>query len=193
MKEDYILKRGDNAERRFTSPDIQVRADGDSNIIEGIAAVVDSVTDIGPFMEKIAPGAFDDVMRDDVVALFNHDPNFPLARTTASEGKLDLFLNKRGDLGYRFAAPNTSVGRDMIENIRTGVIAKSSFAFTIDKDKWEVVMDNDCGYWGCLDESLSDDERDKAVDIMKEKYGEPDGYKDIIEVLIGAGVNADWC
>jgi len=134
---DYIEQRDKDAERRFTSPDIQVREAGDGNVIEGIAAVVDSDTDLGFYTERIAPGAFDDVMNDDVVALFNHDPNFPLARTTANEGgKLELFLNKRGDLGYRFSAPNTSVGRDMIENIRTGVIAKSSFAFTIEKDEW---------------------------------------------------------
>lgn len=137
QKEDYIKKHDECAERRFTSPDIQVRMDGDSNVIEGIAAVVDSSTDLGWYTERIAPGAFDDVMKDDVVALFNHDPNLPLARTTANEeGKLELFLNRRGDLGYRFQAPNTSIGRDMIENIRTGVIAKSSFAFTIETEEW---------------------------------------------------------
>ena len=134
---DYIEQRDSEAERRFTSPDIQVRKDGDSNVIEGIAAVVNSDTDMGYYTERIAPGAFDDVMKDDVVALFNHDPNFPLARTTATgEGNLELFLNKRGDLGYRFQTPNTSVGRDMIENIRTGIIAKSSFAFTIESQEW---------------------------------------------------------
>jgi HK97 family phage prohead protease len=140
---DYIEQRDENAERRFTSPDIQVREAGDNNVIEGIAAVVNSDTDLGFYTERIAPGAFDDVMKDDVVALFNHDPNFPLARTTANDsGKLDLFLNKRGDLGYRFTAPNTSIGRDMIENIRTGVIAKSSFAFTIEKDEWSSTRDD---------------------------------------------------
>lgn len=140
---DYIEQRDEKAERRFTSPDIQVREAGDNNVIEGIAAVVDSDTDLGFYTERIAPGAFDDVMKDDVVALFNHDPNFPLARTTASDsGKLELFLNKRGDLGYRFSAPNTTIGRDMIENIRTGVIAKSSFAFTIEKDEWTSSRDD---------------------------------------------------
>lgn len=139
MREDYIEKRDKNAERRFTSPDIQIRDDGDISVVEGIAAVVDSVTDIGGrFMEKIARGAFDDVMEDDVVALFNHDPNLPLARTTATgSGHLKLFLNKRGDLAYSFEPPNTTAGRDAKENIRTKIISKSSFAFTIAKDEWE--------------------------------------------------------
>lgn len=136
MNEDYIEKRDKEAERRFTSPDIQVRAEGDENVIEGIAAVVDSDTDLGWYTERIAPGAFDDVLRDDVVALFNHDPNFPLARTGAEGANLELFLNKRGDLGYRFKAPNTTVGADMMENIRNGIIAKSSFAFTIEDEEW---------------------------------------------------------
>lgn len=140
---DYIEDRKDNTERRFTSPDIQVRNDGDSSsIIEGIAAVVNSPADIGWYEERIAPGAFDNVMKGDTVALFNHDPNLPLARTTAKgEGNLELFLNSRGDLGYRFKTPNTSVGRDLAENIRTGIIAKSSFAFTIEKDEWEEARD----------------------------------------------------
>jgi len=138
MKEDYIEQRDKEAERRYCSPDIQVREEGDTNVIEGIAAVVNSDTDLGWYTERIAPGAFDDVMGDDVAALFNHDPNLPLARTTATgAGKLDLFLNKKGDLGYRFNAPRTTIGSDMIENIRSGIVSKSSFAFTIKEEKWE--------------------------------------------------------
>ena len=141
MKEDYIEKRDKNAERRFNSPDIQVRGEGDSNIIEGIAAVVESETDLGWFTERIAKGAFDDVLKDDVVALFNHDPNLPLARTDG--GGLELFLNKRGDLGYRFEAPDTTAGRDMLENIRAGIVKQSSFAFTIAEENWETNSDKD--------------------------------------------------
>ena len=56
---DYIEQRDKEAERRFTSPDIQVRESGDNNVIEGIAAVVNAETDLGMFTERIAPGAFD--------------------------------------------------------------------------------------------------------------------------------------
>jgi phage head maturation protease len=40
----------------------------------------------GYFRERIQTGAFDRVLRSnpDVVALFNHDVDFPLGRTTAS-------------------------------------------------------------------------------------------------------------
>ena len=130
---DYILKQDESAERRFFNPQIEVRAEGDNQVIEGIAAVVDTETDLGWFREKISRGAFDSVMNDEVVALFNHDPNFPLARTGAG---LDLHLTKEGNLGYSYKTPNTTVGRDLAENIRTGLISKSSFAFTIDSDVW---------------------------------------------------------
>ena len=136
---DYIIKQDESAERRYFNPQMEVRVDGDSKTIEGIAAVVDSETDLGWYREKISRGAFDNVMKDDVVALFNHDPNFPLARTGAG---LELFLTEEGHLGYRYETPNTSVGRDLAENIRTGVVSKSSFAFTIEEDVWKEEKDN---------------------------------------------------
>lgn len=139
-KKDYIKGMDENAERRYFSinpADIQIREEGESRTVEGVAAVVNSTTNLGIFEERIAPGAFDGRLNDDVVALFNHDPNYPLARTTArGEAKLDLFITKEGHLGYRFSAPKTTVGNDLIENIRSGVISKSSFAFTIEKDEW---------------------------------------------------------
>jgi hypothetical protein len=64
---------------------------------------------------------------------------------------------------------------------------------TIDPEKWQVTMDNDGGYWACLDESLSDEERTEAEDSITKKYGDPDGYRDIVDVLNAAGVTADWC
>lgn len=135
---DYIQKRDEKAERRYISPQIEVRSEADGQTIEGIAAVVNSDTDLGWYTERIAPGAFDNVLKDDVAALFNHDPNFPLARTTAKdEGKLELFITKEGHLGYRYKSPNTSIGKDLAENIRTGIVQKSSFAFTIEEEEWK--------------------------------------------------------
>ena len=139
MKKDYIKSINENAERRFfnISDKVEIREEGDSQIVEGIAAVVNSTTDLGWYQERIAPGAFDDVLNDDVRALFNHDPNYPLARTTAKgDSKLDLFITKDGHLGYRYKTPNTQVGRDMLENIRNGIVSQSSFAFTIEDEKW---------------------------------------------------------
>jgi len=126
-------------ERRYITPHMEIREEEDgSRMVEGVAAVVNSTTDLGWFEERIDKGAFDDVLNDDVVALFNHDANLPLARTTATgEGKLELFLNDKGDLGYRFKTPNTQLGKDLAENIRSGIVKQSSFAFTIEEESWQ--------------------------------------------------------
>jgi len=64
---------------------------------------------------------------------------------------------------------------------------------TIDPKKYQVIMDNNGGYWLCMDESIADeDKRQELADKMEERYGSPDGYSDIVNVLNGAGVNADW-
>lgn len=140
MKNDYIEKINEG-ERRYFSPQIEVRAD-DEKMIEGIASVVDKEYDLGYFSERIARGAFDEVLQDDVVALFNHDNNYPLARTGADgDGNLKLYLNDNGDLAYSFKIPNTTVGRDLAENIKNGVIRQSSFAFSIEAEEWEFAND----------------------------------------------------
>lgn len=65
---------------------------------------------------------------------------------------------------------------------------------TIDSDKYQLIMDNDSGYWLCIDESIDcEDKRDEMGDKMEKKYGKPDGYNDIVDVLNAAGVNSDWC
>src|SRR5689334_2288993 len=59
------------------------------------------------FSERIMPGAFDRCIREghDVRALFNHDPNYPLGRTSA--GTCRLSIDKRG-LKYEIDPPNST-------------------------------------------------------------------------------------
>ena len=122
-----------DAEKR-TMGTIEVRdADGDEMILEGYAAVYNSETDLGPFREVIRPGAFDDVMENDVRALINHDPNLVLGRTT--NGTLELSSDERG-LKYRVKLGSQSYARDFYESVKRGDISQSSFAFTIDKQSW---------------------------------------------------------
>lgn len=129
-KEDYIKNIDSNAERRSYAAPIEMR-ETEEGMIEGIAAVVNSRTDLGYFHEEIARGAFDDVLNDDVRVLFNHDPNLVLARSSNGKGTAQLFINENGDLGYRFKIPNTTVGNDLAENLRLGNVSQSSFAFTV--------------------------------------------------------------
>ena len=105
-------------------------ADSDEMVVEGYAAVFDSVTDLGPFQERIAQGAFDDVLDNDVRLLINHD-GVPLARTT--NNTLELSQDDTG-LYYRATLSNTQAGRDLYEMIKRGDINQSSFAFTIGQE-----------------------------------------------------------
>ena len=108
----------------------EMRANEDNLIIEGYAAVFDSVTDLGPFQERIAQGAFSDVLDDDVRLLINHD-GVPLART--SNNTLELSQDETG-LYYRAQLSDTQAGRDLYQMIKRGDINQSSFAFMIDKE-----------------------------------------------------------
>jgi len=116
--------------------DSEMRMEGeDSRKVVGYAAVYDKDSEImWGFRERIAPGAFDDVLQDDVRALFNHDTNMLLARTTS--GTLRLSVDDNG-LRYEFDAPNTTAGNDLLEMLRRGDVSQSSFGFTVDEEMWE--------------------------------------------------------
>jgi HK97 family phage prohead protease/HK97 family phage major capsid protein len=93
----------------------------------------DDVTDLGYFNERIARGAFDGVMEDDVRLLINH-AGVPLARTT--NGTLDLEVDDNG-LRYTARLADTTEGRDLYKLIKRGDISQSSFAFTIEDEEWD--------------------------------------------------------
>ena len=119
-------------ERRTTTQ----RADVMGQTIRGYAAVFNSPSeDLGGFIEYIAPGAFDDVMNDDVRGFYNHDWNYLLGRV--SSGTLRLSVDEKG-LMYEIDLPNTTYANDLAELMRRGDVNQSSFAFMIESDKWEI-------------------------------------------------------
>jgi len=62
---------------------------------------------------------------------------------------------------------------------------------TIDKEVVTLVMDNDGGYWSV--HTGDEDQNEMLEEQLKEKYGTPNGYRDIVDVLNAAGVNTEWC
>ena len=110
--------------------------------IVGLGSVFDSRSElIYAFREIIKPGAFDDVLNDDVRGLFNHDPNYILGRTTA--GTLSLSVNERG-LVYDITAPETQTIRDLVlAPMKRGDINQSSFAFRVARDGEEWYQDDE--------------------------------------------------
>lgn len=100
--------------------------------IVGYAAVFDSLSeDLGGFREIIRRGAFDKALEEkqDVSARIQHQGGLTtIGRTT--NGTLKLSVDQRG-LRYELTPPDTQAGRDIVELIKSGMIDKSSFAFSV--------------------------------------------------------------
>jgi HK97 family phage prohead protease len=134
---DYILQIDQDAERRYLAMPVaaEKRAD-DSGLYEisGYAAKFNSPALLGWYEETIMPGAFDEVMGDDVRCLFNHDPNMVLARS--ANGTLKLEIDTVG-LRYHYVTPDRQLAKDVQDMIMTGDISQSSFAFRVKEASWE--------------------------------------------------------
>ena len=79
--------------RMLPMKELRISESESGAVIEGHAAVFDSWSEtlggIFPFKEKVSRGAFiESVKKDDIRALFNHDPNYVLGRNLA--GTLEL-------------------------------------------------------------------------------------------------------
>lgn len=110
---------------------IEPRQNGQAAIV-GYAAVYNRLSlDLGGFREEIMPGAFDRILsrgKADVVALFNHDSNIVLGRT--SSGTLELSSDAKG---LRYVVTPPASRSDIMELIARRDVRGSSFAFTVDK------------------------------------------------------------
>lgn len=121
-------------ERRFTTGKVELRAgaDGQAPSIRGYAAVFNSQSEnLGGFVEIIAPGAFDDVLQDDVRALFNHDANLILGRTKS--GTCKIGVDAQG-LWYEITPGDTQTTRDLLVSLKRGDVDQSSFAFSVKRE-----------------------------------------------------------
>lgn len=118
--------------------EIRINESDGGTCIEGHAAVFDSWSEtlggIFPFKEKVRKGAFtESICRDDIRALFNHDPNYVLGRNRA--GTLELVEDDVG-LRVRITPPDTSWARDITTSIRRGDISQMSIGFVVEDDEW---------------------------------------------------------
>ena len=116
------------------SINFELRAKPESRTIFGTATVFNSAYDMGWYEEEMDTEALANADMKDVVALFNHDQNMVLARTSSGTLKLNVTGNA---MEYEFEAPNTTLGNDLLEMVRRGDVYQSSFAFVVDKEKWE--------------------------------------------------------
>lgn len=129
----------DGVQRRSVPAQLEIRAKSDGSFtLAGHAAVYHDLSEnLGGFRERILPGAFGKVLagKPDTRALFNHDPNLVLARTT--NGTLRLNEDEIG-LAYEADVAVTSYGRDLRVLLERGDVTQSSFAFRVAAggDEW---------------------------------------------------------
>lgn len=124
-------------ERRFHTGDCEVREGPRGPMLVGYAAVFDSDSrNLGGFIEQVDRRAFDKTLADqpDIVALFNHDPNQLLARSSA--GTLRLATDANG-LRYEIDInPEDPQARAVHARVARGDIQGSSFAFVAKRQDW---------------------------------------------------------
>lgn len=125
------------------------RARATERSIEGYAALFNEYSEQlgGPygFVEIIEPGFFDNVLADDVRALWQHDPNYVLGRT-----RNNTLTIEQDTLGLRFVAqppvtpPDAATwAQDALIAIRRGDVDQCSFAFEVIEggDEWYMLGD----------------------------------------------------
>ena len=126
-------------ERRTFTGTVIARSEGENmpKEIGGIAAVINSVTDLGYFEEVIERGAFDNALNKeyDIRCLFNHEAELILGRTKANT--CNVFVNADGNLEYTWIPDyENPTHMSVVRSIMRGDITQSSFAFTIKEQKW---------------------------------------------------------
>jgi HK97 family phage prohead protease len=114
---------------------IELRAEGDGRTFTGYAALFNEPSLPLPFTEYVRPGAFKRSLqsRNRMMLLWNHDTSNPLASTR--NGSLQMVEDARG-LKVTATLPDTTLGRDIAELVRTGVVDSMSFGFSVKKDSW---------------------------------------------------------
>lgn len=101
--------------------------------IQGYALTFDSMSENLGFREIISRGSLDNTDFSDVILNFNHSNNKMLARNSKKDGpgSLTLTIDDKG-LFYDAIPTDTTYARDLITNMESGILGKSSFVFNLD-------------------------------------------------------------
>jgi HK97 family phage prohead protease len=123
-------------ERRVKNDvDFELRIDGEQDGMRftGYAAVFNKDSEPLPFVERIAPGAFNKSLRsrNEVKMFMNHNMDMVLASTRSKT--LKLREDSQGLLAEAIL-PDTTAGRDLSVLMKRGDVHSMSFGFSVPKD-----------------------------------------------------------
>ncbi len=121
---------------------LEVRSTGtlssNGKTLQGHAAIFNSETNLGSFVEVIRNGAFRKSLEggSNIRALYHHQGDALLGTTRS--GTLQLREDSKG-LAFSLDLPDTSHGRDLAVLVGRGDVAGCSFGFTVRDggDRWE--------------------------------------------------------
>jgi len=128
----YIME---NKEIRVYQAKYHYGEEKEDKRVSGYAALFETDSREMGFIETIEKNAFDGRLEDNVILTFNHNQNMLLDRNKG--GTLKLSIDERG-LKYDATLPNTTVGKDVAELMKKGLLYESSFAFTVEEDDWSM-------------------------------------------------------
>lgn len=126
--------------KEYRSGIFEVAKDDEGLVVEGYAAVKESITtlyeiDGVEYKEIIDSRAFDNCDMTDVPFKYNHSDDFLVLARTRNK-TLELTVDERG-LKVRAKLADVNAGRDLYALIQRGDIDKMSFAFTVTKDSYD--------------------------------------------------------
>ncbi len=130
--------------RALIATELRADSQGDEMALVCYAALFNTESkDLGGFREVIAPGAFKRSLAqgDEVVCLFNHDPNKVLGRYSA--GTLQCAEDSRGLIFRCKLDANNSEHMNLRSSVLRGDVKACSFAFTVARDGQTFTEKND--------------------------------------------------
>ena len=133
-------------EQRFLKMhDMVTRSEDNDLVVEGYFSVFNEIYTVWDgITESIAPGAFSDVLNDDVRALFNHNTDLILGRTT--NHTLELRQDDKGLWGRIKLNPKDTDAVNAYQRIARGDVTGCSFGFDIASEERTVSDDGSVHY-----------------------------------------------
>lgn len=163
--------------------DIQFRAEeqDDKMEIKGYAVVFNSPETYG-YTEIIDSKALDNADMSDVVLRYNHNDSFMVLARTRNKS-LNLNIDSKGLMIDAILQNDITEHRNIFNAIKSGLIDKQSFAFTIDDDDYDPVTDTriitkigkvydvsvvDQPFYNATDVSIARSENDEFLEKRKQ-------------------------